>query len=178
VFAQRSRAGRELSMSLCAGRQQMGAALAAACLRNGTSGTAWSSRESEPNPRILRHTSTMKRISGWFTAWAICLVAAVFLVGCSNAATGSVRGVFDGLANQVTHIGGLPSAGDIVLSNPSGTYRATARKDGKFSVRVAPGNYRITGRDPGQSGGVSSCTGSVRAKPGQVAHTVVNCVFH
>ena len=120
----------------------------------------------------------MERLSRLLTAGAIWVVAALFLDGCSSASTGSVRGVFDGLGNQVTHVGGVPSAGKIVLSNPNGTYQASAGRDGKFSFSVRPGNYRISGREPGQSGGVSSCTGSVRVKPGQVTHTVVTCVFH
>jgi len=114
------------------------------------------------------------------------VTAAVLLNGCSNAATGSVRGVFDGRAKSSPHshsqIIVVPSAGRIVLSSPRGTYRTTAATDGKFALNVPPGNYRITG-SPGLTPGLISaallgCTGSVRVKGDQVIHTVVTCVFH
>jgi hypothetical protein len=108
---------------------------------------------------------------------AVIVMVAGLVSSCSSNPNGTVIGVFDGLGNQVTRVGGVPSAGKIVLSNPNGIYHASAGRDGKFSFSVPPGYYQITG-DPGQSGGVSSCTGSVRVKPGQVTHTVVTCVFH
>jgi hypothetical protein len=144
----------------------------------GTTGAAQGQLRIRTNPRSQRHTSKMVRVSRLLTAGAILWVAALLLDGCSNASTGSVRGVFDGLGNQVTRVGGVPSAGKIVLSNPNGTYQATVGRDGKFSFSVPPGNYRIVGRSPGQSGGVSSCTGSVRVEAGEVTRTVVTCVFH
>jgi hypothetical protein len=120
----------------------------------------------------------MKRFPRLIAAGLIYVAASLLADGCFNASSGSVRGVFDGLGNQVTRVGGVPSPGNIVLSNSTGTYQATAGRDGRFSINVPPGNYRIVGRSPGQSGGIPSCTGSVKVTAGQVAHTVVTCVFH
>jgi len=98
--------------------------------------------------------------------------------GCSSPSTGTVDGVFYGVGNQVTHVGGVPSKGNLTLTGPGGTYQVKADSNGRFSAAVSPGSYRVVGRDLGQSGAVSSCTSEVSVSPGMTAHTAVTCVYH
>jgi hypothetical protein len=120
---------------------------------------------------------------------SVCLVRTVWLAlaitmiagtaaACSSTSTGTVDGVFYGMGNQTTHVGGVPSRGNLTLTGPGGTFKITAGSDGKFSVAVSPGAYHVVGRDLGQSGGVSSCTSEVSVSAGVTAHTSVTCIFH
>jgi hypothetical protein len=117
----------------------------------------------------------VSRMVGALTA---LIGAAVLLAACSSSPTGTVDGVFEGMGNQTTHLGGVPSAGNLTIKGPNGTYTAVAGPDGKFSVTVPPGTYNVVGRDLGQSGGVSSCRAAVSVLAGKTTHTVVTCVFH
>jgi sugar lactone lactonase YvrE len=97
----------------------------------------------------------------------------------TGVGTGTVVGMFDGMGNTVTRHGGVPSAGRLTLTDGPTTVSAVAGSDGVFAVSVPPGIYRVTGRDQGQTGGVSSCgDADVRVVAGQVTHITVTCVFH
>jgi hypothetical protein len=120
---------------------------------------------------------------------SVCLVRTVWLAlaitmiagtaaACSSTSTGTVDGVFYGVGNQTTHVGGVPSKGNLTLTGPGGTYQVQADSNGRFSAAVAPGTYHVVGRALGQSGGVSSCTSEVSVSAGMTARTAVNCVFH
>jgi sugar lactone lactonase YvrE len=97
----------------------------------------------------------------------------------SGIGAGAVVGVFDGTGNTVTRHGGIPSAGRLTLTDGPVSYRTEARSNGVFSVTVPAGIYRVTGRDLGQSGGVSSCLDPrVRVVARHVTRITVTCVFH
>jgi hypothetical protein len=134
-------------------------------------GTIGSKHLTPVDTLLLWHDGTTTKLGSGYVSVALSGTG-------SNSLTGSVEGVFDGLGNQATHIGGVPSPGDMTLTGSNGTYHAVAGPNGHFSVNVPPGTYHIVGRTPGQSGGVSSCMADVTVLTEIVTHTVVNCVFH
>jgi serine/threonine-protein kinase len=97
----------------------------------------------------------------------------------STVSNGTIEGVFEGMGNTETHDGGVPSSGDLTISAARTSYRTVARTDGAFSISLPPGTYRITGRDPGQTGGQTSCVDpDVHVLAQQITRTTVTCVFH
>jgi hypothetical protein len=108
------------------------------------------------------------------------LVAFGLILGsCGSSGTGTIVGVYYGMGNVKTHVGGVPSSGTIRVSGPVGSYTATVGDDGRFSVAVLAGTYEVTGRPPGETGGISSCqVQGVHVSAGRTTHVVVTCVFH
>ena len=107
-------------------------------------------------------------------------IIAVVSAGCgSSSNSGMIAGVFYGMGNVKTHVGGVPSSGTIRVSSPSGSFTATAGKNGRFSVTVPAGTYKVTGRSPGQTGGISSCqVHGLKVVASQTTQVAVTCVFH
>ncbi len=106
-----------------------------------------------------------------------CLL--VVAAACGSSHTGVIDGTYYGTANRTSHVGGVPSAGTILVSGPAGTFTATAGGDGRFSVAVPAGTYVVSGRASGQTGGISGCQDAgVRVTAGQTAHIAVTCMFH
>jgi hypothetical protein len=111
-------------------------------------------------------------------AVGILVLIAALLSSCSTTQTGSITGVFYGMGNQASHVGGVPAAGGITAFGPNGNYRASAGSNGRFSVNVPAGSYRIVGRNAGQTGGISSCVAHADVSAGRTTHIAVTCVFH
>ena len=109
---------------------------------------------------------------------AASILAALLLAACGSTSMGTIDGVFDGMGSR-THIGGMPSAGDLTVTGDGKTYNVTAPPDGEFSVSAPPGTYSIVGWDVGMSHeGISSCQAAVSVSDGRTSHTTVHCVFH
>ncbi len=87
-------------------------------------------------------------------------------------------GLYYGMGNLRTHVGGVPSSGEITASGDSGTFHTSAGPNGRFSVNVPAGSYRIVGRNLGQTGGVSSCVANTDVAAGRTVYLAVTCVFH
>jgi hypothetical protein len=119
----------------------------------------------------------MTRKSVSLAVGTTALIAAL-LSSCSTTQTGSIKGVFYGLGNQATHVGGVPDAGEITASGAKGSYPTSAGSNGRFSVDVPAGSYRIVGRDAGQTGGISSCVAHADVSAGRTTRVAVTCVFH
>lgn len=119
----------------------------------------------------------------------VILVGALVLAlgSCSlgpSSSTGTVIGVFDGMANTACPPrapclpAGVPSPGSLTLTGSHRTYRTSAGTNGEFSINVPAGTYQIMGCDPGQTGGVCGCGALANVTANHVTHTVVTCVFH
>lgn len=112
------------------------------------------------------------------SAVAALVLASLMLAACGSTPMGTIDGMFDGMGSR-THIGGLPSAGDLTVTGNGKTYNVTASQNGGFSASVPPGTYSIIGWDPGMSHqGISSCQATVRVSNGSTSHPTVHCVFH
>jgi hypothetical protein len=97
----------------------------------------------------------------------------------TSVGAGTVVGLFEGMGDTTTGHGGVASAGRLTLTDGPTTFRAVAGPNGVFAVAVPPGTYRVTGRDLGQSGGLSSCVDPhVAVRTGRVTRITVTCVFH
>lgn len=117
------------------------------------------------------------------------LVGALVLAlgSCSSgpsSSTGTVIGVFDGMANTACPAQkpclptGVLSPGSLTLTGSHRTYRTSAGTTGAFSIDVSAGTYQIVGCDPDQTGGMCGCGALVHVTADHVTHTVVTCVFH
>jgi len=114
---------------------------------------------------------------------AVVLVAASISIAAalsgSSAGTGTVRGVYKGIATRMGGPG-RPSAGDLIFTGRGKTYDTTASSDGRFSISLPPGTYDIAGwgLSGPQSPGISGCQAVVKVLAGVTSDIVVNCVFH
>ena len=109
------------------------------------------------------------------------LLALGIVVGaCGSAAQGTVEGVFYGMGSRgvKTHNGGVPSPGTIRVGGPEGIYFAAAGVDGQFKLNIPPGTYLVSGRSPGQTGGISGCQApNVHVTSGQTTQVALTCSF-
>jgi hypothetical protein len=112
-------------------------------------------------------------------ACGAAFVGLLTLAACGSRDIGTITGVYYGMGNVKTHVGGVPSSGTLRITGPAGNFTAIAGDDGRFSITVPVGTYHMTGRGPGQTGGISSCqVPEVHVTAGQTTHVVVTCVFH
>jgi hypothetical protein len=112
-------------------------------------------------------------------ACSAALVGLLTLAACGSSDNGTIAGVFYGIGNVKTHVGGVPSSGTIRVTGPDGTFTAVVRDNGRYSLTVPAGTYQVAGRAPSQTGGISSCrVPNVHVVAGQTKHVAVTCVFH
>lgn len=112
------------------------------------------------------------------------LTLAVVAGACGSSPQGTVQGVFYGLAKGSadrpvrTGNGGLPSPGSMRVGGPTGVYFATAGADGHFTLNVPPRTYLVSGRGPGETGGISGCQApNVDVTPGKTTRIALTCTF-
>src|SRR5580658_5483294 len=111
----------------------------------------------------------------WLTKAVLVGLVGMAVAGCGTPTTGTVVGMFADLHGPYAR-GALAFSGTVKLASPSRTYTIEVGTSGQFSVRVTPGNYRVTGTSPSYHGPI--CTGgTVHITAGQVASVDVSCLL-
>lgn len=109
-------------------------------------------------------------------------VLAVLAVGIAVlAACGGSLGYHQTVRGTFVRVGGpapgpaVPLPGPITARTATGeTFTATAGRDGRFTLSLPPGTYRVTGRSPLMQAGQMSCaaTAELRVSRGQPVRLV------
>lgn len=106
----------------------------------------------------------------------------ISLASCntSSVSKGTIQGIFYGGVKGQTaadhHV--VPTSGLITISGMGNLYTGYVNMDGRFSIAVLPGTYKISGQVKRQSGQGTACVASVHVASGHVSHVNIHCVFH
>jgi hypothetical protein len=122
------------------------------------------------------------------------VAAGLFLTGCGVATASSTHGPagsaahtgYGRVAGKFERVGGpigpggqqppvVPLAGTVLFARHAHrTIRPKIGNSGRFSVRLAPGYYAVSGRTPG----IPDCTlpGKLKVTAGRTRHIVVTCI--
>ena len=117
-----------------------------------------------------------------------CFACLIATTACGSSNTGTITGVYYGLAKTgMTHvgvppvpIGSSPSSGKIRLKGLGGTFVTTAGSNGRFSITVPVGRYGLKAVRPGETFfGVPGCWPShVVVRSGWTTNIAIRCSFH
>ena len=115
-----------------------------------------------------------KCMGRWLIRAGLGGLVAMTLAACSSTTTGTVVGTFADLHGPYA-TGTLAFSGIVKFASTSRTYTIHVGPSGRFSLRVIPGYYRVTGTSPSYHG--PTCTGgTIHVIAGQVASVDVNCL--
>jgi hypothetical protein len=65
----------------------------------------------------------------------------------------------------------------VIADGPSGSHTVSITSDGRYTIKLSPGTYTVTGTSPGYLDGKSLCfaTANVTVKRGQTSNADVFC---
>ena len=120
-----------------------------------------------------------RKLKRWLVVLSAGLMELLTITACGSLDKGTITGVYLGMGNGRSHVGGNPSPGTLTITGDGRTFSTTAGDNGRFAVSVPAGTYHLTGRPPGQTGGISSCQlAGIHVTAGQTTRVAVTCGFH
>ena len=89
--------------------------------------------------------------------------------------TATISGVFQAVGGPPP--GGPQPLGGVVTAHGTGlTFTAAVGLNGRFTISVLPGTYKLTGRSPQFDNGTTACEGDeVTARVGTITTAVIDC---